>query len=101
MGGNAVIIFPRTENLWPEKGTYRPSLVNDVRSATITCPECGTRGSLAGTHEITKGGHVRPSVLCVGDKGRCGFHRFIRLADWGVEASPEAEAAPRQAGGTP
>lgn len=72
--------FPRSSSMWPEPGTYRPATIDGARSATITCPTCGERGSLHETHQIAASGDVHPSVVCTSEG--CTFHEFITLEDW-------------------
>ena len=76
-------IFERSKAQWPERGCYRSSTIGGERSATITCPNCGLVGSLAGNHEVGPDGTVTPSVVCVGDG--CEFHKFIQLEGWNNE----------------
>jgi hypothetical protein len=48
-------------------------------SATITCPKCGSFGSLAG-HSIAADGKVTPSLVCPWPP--CTFHDWGRLNGW-------------------
>ncbi len=64
-----------TTGEWPIKGTYRKTTDPGVAfSAVISCPDCGTVGSLSGSHDVHADGEVQPSVVCA-----CGFHAFITL----------------------
>ena len=74
-------LVPRAKERWPEPGTYSATTSAGERSAVFACPDCEMRGHLRSTHTIAENGDVSPSVVC-----DCGFHRFITLQDWEVEA---------------
>lgn len=50
-----------------------------VRSATVTCPECGKVASLS-DHQIGDDGTVSPSLLCPYDD--CNFLEYVQLEGW-------------------
>lgn len=82
-----MITVPQSNEHVP--GTWKLLLIGkrQRRSATFTCPH-GHVGSLS-DHEITADGYVHPSVLCMTDG--CGFHEFIFLEGWAVDAPKEKE----------
>lgn len=57
------------------RGTYAAG----TSTAMISCPKCGTVGSLR-DHEIGPDGRVELSVAC--PNLSCSFHAFIVLDDW-------------------
>jgi hypothetical protein len=57
------------------RGTYMAGM----KTAVISCPECGTVGSLR-DHTIKPTGEVDPSVAC--PNMTCSFHAHIVLDDW-------------------
>ena len=82
-----MMTFKRSERTWPPMGGYREVKTEDgKRSARITCPHCGLRGSLAETHEIGPDGLVTPSVMCPGNGQEvCTFHETVTLEGWRAE----------------
>lgn len=72
-------MFPRND--CHSRGTWKPLATHKGRSATITCPDCGTVGSLDG-HGIHKDGRVWPPVMC--PNGDCDFHDEIQLENWAL-----------------
>lgn len=75
---------PVKDSIWKERGTWvKVTTVLGV-TACISCPQCGTSGSLsrsgADGWKIAADGTVTPSVVC-----ECGFHEFIRLEGWEPE----------------
>ncbi len=75
-----MIILREAKDVPPEKGEFRHGVRDGKRMAIIACPDCGVRGSLAGSHEVAEDGKVTPSVAC-----DCGFHEFIVLEGWRPE----------------
>jgi hypothetical protein len=60
------------------KGTWKDKWTSRGRFVFMTCPICGTLGSLS-DHIVAKDGTVSPSVEC---PGGCGFHDYIKLEGW-------------------
>jgi len=63
-----------TDLIPPPRGTYIRMKRNGRPSATIACPACDRRGSLADSQKNGADGVGAPSVLC-----DCGFHDHVRL----------------------
>lgn len=64
----------------PEKGTWHGGKKSTgVRTALLSCPDCGKIGSL-GDHKIAANGAVSPSVVCPTEG--CRFHEWIILDGW-------------------
>ena len=59
---------------------WEPSKRSDgVRTAFLTCPECGNSYSLTGL-AIADDGVVTPSVVCPCEG--CNFHEWVKLIGW-------------------
>lgn len=75
-------MVPRAERaargVFRTSGTWWPLNVSGGgRSASFGCPQCGVEGILD-EHVIHNDGRVEPSVVCPS----CGWHDYIKLADW-------------------
>lgn len=70
--------FDFQKSVFPQIGTWRPTIRDGHLTATICCPNCHAIASLEPQdHSIAIDGVVRPSVIC-----DCGFHERIRLLNW-------------------
>jgi predicted RNA-binding Zn-ribbon protein involved in translation (DUF1610 family) len=83
LGHLATQLMPRHSYPWSRKhvpGSWKGIVVQlGDRSASFTCPKCGTTMALV-EHRIDRRGKVWPSVVC--PKPKCSFHEHIRLAGW-------------------
>jgi hypothetical protein len=50
------------------------------RCVKVSCPECGTIGSL--DHDVNEDGDVSPSLQCPRDG--CTFHKFVTLDEFDI-----------------
>lgn len=73
-----VIRLERSSERPPPRGTWLAILIDGVRSARVTCLDCGK--SYALDHEIAADGTVTPSVACPTDG--CKWHVHIVLDGW-------------------
>lgn len=79
-------IYGQAETLAPytaDKGTFPPSRGEYVKLASgikFACPLCkSVFGIAAPVHTVDADGTVKPSVVC---PNNCGFHTFMKLADY-------------------
>jgi len=73
------VVFPKMGRGYvPPPGTWRAATRNlQVVGVIVTCPDCGTVGTLGAQYSVDPTGHVNPSVRC-----DCGWHAFIELGGW-------------------
>lgn len=64
------------------KGTWFPLIADGRKTATVTCPDCGKRGTLE-HHTIEDDGRVLPSIDC--PNMDCAFHDWVQLEGWAPE----------------
>ena len=70
--------FPHSRNKQP--GTWTPLLLeNGVRSAWVTCPDCGESAALI-HHTIHADGEVKPGLVC--PTQGCAFNEQVKLEGW-------------------
>jgi len=69
------------EEFWSVKnpGQWRGLKADGVRTAGLSCPDCGQVASLS-HHKIDQDGIVTPSVVCPTEG--CKFHEWIKLDGW-------------------
>lgn len=82
----AVVNIPKLDRAgegdhWNTPGPWWTLLTGAPKgnSATVRCPDCGTRQTLT-RHDIAADGTVKPSLLCATKS--CNWHVMAKLESW-------------------